>query len=490
MLMVAAANAGVSVNSMLPQFGLAFGAALVVLLFTVPVALRRIRRLQSDLDRASAELRETTGFLTRFSNGIWQRDGVDGVMHAAALNVAEKVDAESVGIYEFVDGKLRGVGVSGPYPLVRSIDKPLLTPYEELLRAMHRELWDQEEGVFCKLLENRQREIIPDASVDSRFSMLPNAGTLRSVMIAPLLVDGVLTGAVCAVNNKTVPGRPFSPEQMECLSQLRNEIIMIQDLVRVYSEMSRRDRIDQELSFARTLQLSLLPSDSPEWGDFYIEARTCPAKEVNGDFYDFIRIDDDRMLVLLGDACGKGIPACMLSAMTRSFARSMVGTFTTLNKFMRDINEKLNRDTDVDRFVTLGCCLLDRKNNLLEFGRAGHTDLVGFIHRHIRVISPDGVALGMLPDDLVSFDTICISVDPESTFMMYSDGMTEAVDKEKVEFGQARLSEVFSDSCAKHDETSPVIDEVMQRVSEYEADQSDDRTVVLIHRGGHYAGKI
>ena len=81
--------------NVLSHFGLAFGAALVVLLFTVPVALRRIRRLQSDLDRASAELRETTGFLSRFSNGIWQSDGVDGVMHAAALNVAERVDAES-----------------------------------------------------------------------------------------------------------------------------------------------------------------------------------------------------------------------------------------------------------------------------------------------------------------------------------------------------------------------------------------------------------
>jgi sigma-B regulation protein RsbU (phosphoserine phosphatase) len=319
--------------------------------------------------------------------------------------------------------------------------------------------------------------------------MFPNSGSLRSVMIAPLLVDGVLTGAVCAVNNKTVPGRSFSQEQMDCLSQLRNEIIMIQDLVRVYSEISRRDRLDQELSFARSLQMSLLPADSPEWGEFSIDARTCPAKEVNGDFYDFIRIDDDRMLVLLGDACGKGIPACMLSAMTRSFARSMVGTFTTLNKFMRDINDKLNRDTDVDRFVTLGCCLLDRKHNLLEFGRAGHTDLVSFIHHHIRIISPNGSALGILPDEFVAFDTMCIAVDPESTMMMYSDGMTEAIDRDSNEFGQEKLSEVFKTACSKHDETSAIIDDIMQSVSDYEAEQSDDRTVVLIRRGGHYADK-
>ncbi len=484
-LQLATAPAGAN---FLQMFVLSFGAALVVLLFTVPVALRRIRRLQSDLDRASAELRETSGFLTRFSKGIWQRDGVDGVMHAAALNVAEKVDAEAVGIYEFSDGQMHGIGVSGAYPLIFGIEKPHLTPYEELLEAMRKEHLSESSLLFSRLIRDRQRELIPDASVDDRFSDFPNSGSLRSVMMIPLLTDGALTGAVVAVNNKTVPGRPFSAEQMECISQLRNEITMIMDLVKAYSEISRRDRIDQELSFARNLQLSLLPGDSPEWGEFLIDTRTCPAKEVNGDFYDFIKVDDDRMLVLLGDACGKGIPACMLSAMTRSFARSMVGTFTTLNRFMRDISGMLYRDIEKDRFVTLGCCLIDRKNNLLEFGRAGHTDLISFIHGHIRIFSPDGVALGILPDEFAEFDTICIAIDPESTLMMYSDGMTEATDRDKQEFGQQNLSELFQQACSEHCDTGEIIDRMMQRISEHEADQSDDRTVVLIRRGGRYTG--
>ena len=160
----------------LSHFGLAFGAALIVLLFTVPFALRRIKRLQADLDRASAELRETTGFLSRFSNGIWQSDGVDGVMHAAALNVAERVDAESVGIYEMVDGELHGIGVCGPYPLVHGIDKPLLTPYEQLLDAMRRERYEAKSSLFGKLMKDQQRELVPDASVDPRFSEFPSNG--------------------------------------------------------------------------------------------------------------------------------------------------------------------------------------------------------------------------------------------------------------------------------------------------------------------------
>ena len=117
-------------------------------------------------------------------------------MHAAALNVAERVDAESVGIYEMVDGELHGIGVCGPYPLVHGIDKPLLTPYEQLLDAMRRERYEAKSSLFGKLMKDQQRELVPDASVDPRFSEFPNSNTLRSVMLVPLISDGVLTGAI------------------------------------------------------------------------------------------------------------------------------------------------------------------------------------------------------------------------------------------------------------------------------------------------------
>ncbi len=98
-----------------------------------------------------------------------------------------------------------------------------------------------------------------------------------------------------------------------------------------------------------------------------------------------MEIDNNRLLIIIGDACGKGIPACMLTAMTRSFARSLADNFTTLSDFLKQVNNKLHRDTDADRFITLGCCLLDRSNSLIEFGRAGHTDLVTYVHDHIRI---------------------------------------------------------------------------------------------------------
>ena len=458
--------------------------AALLLLVAVRRAIRKIRTLETDLKRVTSELQETTGFLTRFSNGIWQQDGVEGVMHAAALNVAECVDAESVGIYELVDNELRGIGICGPYPLLKGVEKPQLTPYPKLLEAIRNERYRPgQDGIFSRMFDERTEELVADAAADPRFAEFPHTGNLHSVMIVPLFRDEVMSGVICAVNNRTTLGRPFSADQLERLLQLRTEVLMVQDLMQVYSEISRRDRIDQELGFARSLQQSLLPKNFPRWGEFEIDAHTRPAKEVNGDFYDCVAVDDDRLLVMIGDACGKGVPACMLSAMTRSFARSMTANFSTLNQFLRDLNDKLHRDTDADRFITLGCCLLDRRHNLLEFGRAGHTDLVGFIHNHIRVFSPDGTALGILPDDLVSFDTICISIDPESQIMMFSDGLCEATDKEQREFGRERLIEVYAQACkSPRASLRSLIDEVMKSVADFEAEQGDDQTIIMIRR--------
>ena len=215
-------------------------------------------------------------------------------------------------------------------------------------------------------------------------------------------------------------------------------------------------------------------------GNFTISARTTSAKEVNGDFYDMIRIDDDRILVMVGDACGKGMPACMMAAMTRSFARSAASNFTTLSEFLREINDNLFRDSDIDRFITLGCCLIDRRGGLIEFARAGHTDMIMHVHGHLRQLSPDGTALGMLPDEDADFDTICLALDSGTSLMLYSDGLNEALNHEKEEFGTDRLTNVFSVACYHHESASAIIDEVLSAVHEFEYEQNDDQTMILI----------
>ena len=460
---------------------------LAIVLSAIATAVRFFLRnadLVRRLDAANERRREISNFLNRFSSGLQEEGGVEGAMHGAARHVAEQTDADAVAIYEFSGDELRATGVCGAYPLVHSSNQLIYTRHHHLFETLRREKIRSGRGFLGGIVASRQPELVPDASADPRFTEYPDATRLGSVMATPLLQDGMLVGVVCAVNNRNRPGTAFSAAQFERLQLLSGQVLMVRNLVRVYGEISRRERIDQELEFARHLQQSLLPPAFPAWDQFSVTAYTRSCKEVNGDFYDFVEIDENRLLVIIGDASGKGIPACMLTAMTRSFARSLADNFTTLGDFLKQVNAKLHRDTEADRFITLGCCLLDRKNSLIEFGRAGHTDLISFVHGHIRVTSPDGTALGILPDEFAEFDTICTAFEPGTSVMMFSDGLSEALSKDAEEFGMERLVTVFEDACRSGGTPQQVIDKVIGSVKFFEAEQNDDQTIVLIRHTG------
>jgi len=468
--------------------GLALGA--IILLVTAVVVLAALLlhqsvhafNLQNALEESDSRRREISNFLNRFSAGIKGDEGFFGAMNAAAIHIGEQTDSESVAIYIMEGSELRCVSVYGTYPLVRTANKLVFTRRRHLLETLRGEKIAPGDGFLGGIIISRLAEQVPCGADDERFRSYPECRNLAGIMAVPMLRDGAIIGVICAVGNRNRPSKPFSENQFERLKLLAPQVLMVHNLVMAYGEISRRDRIDQELELARLLQQSLLPKSNPDWGEFSIRAYSRSAKEVNGDFYDFIRIDEDRMLVVIADACGKGIPACMLTAMTRSVGRSLIDNFTTLHDFLCKLSDKLNRDTDADRFITLGCCLLNKKDMLLEFARAGHTDLVTFVHNHIRIMSPRGAALGILPARLVKFDTICIAIEPGTTVMMYSDGFTEAINAEGKEFGQDQLVETFENACSGKNSLEEVVDIMARRIIDYEESQSDDQTLVLIRR--------
>ncbi len=438
---------------------------------------RKVGALRSALRISDSRAREISEFLARFSSGIQGENGLSGAMRGAARHVADQVEAESVIIYEMREEALTAVGVWGDYTTGGHTD----ADPEALPAHLQREKLVLGEGFAGEVALKRVPELVENASCDDRFAS--HCGELHSVMGVPLLREGLCVGVICAVNNRGSRRlRPFSPLQFERLKLLAHQVLLVHNIAEAYQEISRRERLDQELSFVRHFQLSLLPGSAPQWGCFSIVASTRSAKEVNGDFYDFVRIDADRMLVLLGDACGKGMPACMLTAMARSFARSLADNFTTLTDFLRELNRKLHRDIEADRFITVGCCLLDKRNSLLEFGRAGHTDLLTFVHNHIRVLSPEGAALGILPDEFAEFESICIALDPGTTVLMFSDGITEATDAAGAEFGMSRLTEAFRTACEGGMSIRAVLESVTRAVSDFELEQNDDQTLVVIRQ--------
>ena len=177
----------------------------------------------------------------------------------------------------------------------------------------------------------------------------------------------------------------------------------------------------------------------------------------------------------------------MITAMTRSFIRANIDRYTSLMDLMLELNDNLYRDSGAGQYITLGCCVLNRKTSSIEYVRGGHTELMVYTHEHIRSIYPDGAGIGLLPSEDVSFDTLSIEFSPGMSMLLFTDGINEAVSpKTNEEFGVARLKRIYKNGCIAKVDPDDFITETIRTVDEFaqtpEGDgQQDDQTIVLIH---------
>src|SRR5215218_2299469 len=205
-------------------------------------------------------------------------------------------------------------------------------------------------------------------------------------------------------------------------------------------EAQERERIEQELRVARLIQQTLLPKSAPDLEDYQIAAYYQPAREVGGDFYDFFKLEDGRLGVVVGDASGKGIPAALVMANTRSVLRTIAqGGDIAPGQVLAEANEILYPDILVNMFVTCFYGVLDPKSVALSYANAGH-DLP---YRHRRSgndaeeLRARGMPLGSMPG--MFYEEKETILDAGESVLFYSDGLVEAHDPEGEMFGSPRL---------------------------------------------------
>ncbi|MBR2435543.1 MAG: SpoIIE family protein phosphatase [Lentisphaeria bacterium] len=453
-----------------------------IAVMTAAYARIRIRILRNELQRIKKSDSENNVFTNLFSKNIRNFNDTKTWMNVTARHIADAVDAVGLCIYLLdKDGvTLRLAGSAGRIPQslhgvhILSPEGSAQDPEDghRIHNMLEAVIYDREEI----LVESRQDIYLLEVDTDPYYPV-------RAFMAAPLTADGAVIGALCAVNRLKREALPFDRDLFRRMKFMSSHVVLARNIMEVYSNLSEQQRISQELQFAQGLQKSLLPQDMPDWGQFQIDAISRSSKEVSGDFYDYVEIDKDRLLVVIGDACGKGIPACMIMAMTRSFIRSNASRFTTLREMIMELNSNLNHDMGDGRYITLGACLINRKESTIEYMRAGHTELLIYVRDHIRSIYPEGAGLGLLPTDMAEFDVFCIEMTPGMEVMLFTDGINEATNPAGEYFGVERIKEIFVKSCNEHDEPRDSIARVMGSVDEFSQNptsQADDQTVVII----------
>jgi predicted ester cyclase len=245
------------------------------------------------------------------------------------------------------------------------------------------------------------------------------------------------------------------------------------------AEAMERERIEQELQVARQIQQQLLPEATPQLDGWELTTYYEPAREVGGDFYDFLELEDGRVGLVVGDATGKGMPAALLMASARSTLRAVAQGSESPGDVLRRANDPLATDIPTNMFVTCLYAILDPTSGHLVYANAGHD--LPYLHRNgdAEELRARGMPLGLMPG--MGYEEKETVLHSGQTALLYSDGLVEAHDPAGEMFGFPRLRELVAEHGAEKALGDSLLEELYSFVGEG-WEQEDDITLLTLRR--------
>ncbi len=251
----------------------------------------------------------------------------------------------------------------------------------------------------------------------------------------------------------------------------------IEELRRTTAE---KERMSKELEIASGIQQSFLPESTPEIEGIDLAALNLPAREVGGDFYDFIPVSTDKWGLVIADVSGKGVPAALFMALSRTLVRANAIGNPIASDAIRRANDLIAEDDRSSMFVTLFYGVLDPNKKTLTYVNAGHNPplVLGRGSGDIKMLEAKGIALGVMPD--IELEEKEISLRKGDIVVLYTDGVTEAINNKEEQFGQDRLIEVIAQSTNLS--AQDLIDRIEEEVTVFAQGQPqfDDFTLVVL----------
>jgi sigma-B regulation protein RsbU (phosphoserine phosphatase) len=297
-------------------------------------------------------------------------------------------------------------------------------------------------SVIDEVVTNGKSVLTSDAQADPRFM----GGTVvlqgvRSVLAVPLGVGENVFGIVYA-DSPIAEGR-FTEDHLKVLTTLASVAAIRVENARLAEEQLQRERLERELQVASEIQQRFQPASAPQVVGYELQGISFPCYEIGGDYYDFIHRTNGNLVVALGDVSGKGTAAALLMSSLHAAVHAQVDSHDSLAKTIGSINRYLVESIPPNRFVTLFYAELDPKNGGLAFLNAGHNPpLIVHTGGTMEQLTSGGLPLGIMAD--ADFREGRTKLQPGDVLVIYSDGVSEAVNPSGEEFGPTRLYETVA----------------------------------------------
>ena len=341
------------------------------------------------------------------------------------------------------------------------------------------------QGIVGTALRERKTIRVDDVSKDSRFYSKADEKTgwkTKALLASPLLDGGECVGVIEFLNPI---GRPTFTRADEMMVEYFAGLVAAALVrIRAHGAALERAAVQRDLDLARELQGGLLPKVFPtreEAPGIELFARLEPAKEVSGDLYDFFTIEPGKMCFVVGDVSGKGVAAGIFMAVTRTLIRATAVPGRGPVEIMSRVNAQLARENEASLFVTMILGIVDTGTGGMVYGQGGHNPPLLVPVRGKPTYEPaGGMPLGVFED--AKFGERELQLKPGETLLVYTDGVTEAMNEAKDLFGEERLEKAVTG--VEGLSAEKIAERVIERVESFvlEAERSDDITLLAIQR--------
>ncbi len=338
------------------------------------------------------------------------------------------------------------------------------------------------QGIVGHAVAERRSLLVPDVNRDPRYIRCTPG--MQSELAVPLITKDRVIGVLDLESHRR---GFFTSRHLQTMEMLAPQVAVAIENARLYERLARDEaRLEYDLRAARELQASLLPPCCPDIPGIQLCARYEPARELGGDLYDFLEYPPEgeprqALGIFTGDVSGKGAPAALYAALSHGLIRTLAQRRQPAAQVLARLNKVLCERRVEARSLALAVALLDLEAPALEIANAGLPHPIFCRDSEILPVRVEGVPLGLL--ESVEYESTALKLRPGDTAVFYSDGITEALNRDQEEFGRSRLRDVIQAHCAGT--AVHLVERIFEAAENWAAGRpaSDDRTVVVLKMG-------
>lgn len=450
---------------------------------------KKYKEISASYNKVKKESEIVLSFLQEIGNAFTEAIDLDVLLRSVVSGAVRILNASSGAIFlvDESNGYLQASIIEGTFPPWFRPDHSIMEKIFSKTKYLEEYLKAQKIAVGTGLIGTVASTgcpcLISNAEMDSRVPKFSEEFLrIHTMLLVPLKIKDAVLGVLALVNKKDC--EPFTDIDLGLLQSLGDQASVAIRNARFYKTILEKQKLDYDLSIAKDIQRMLLPRESPIISNWDISALNKTAMEIGGDYYDFIDVGKNRLGVVIADVSGKSIPGALVMTMTRSVLRSKAIGVHSASSVLMAVNELICQDIEPDMFISLIYLIIDTDQNTVTYARAGHEPII-FYHAKdstCELIKPEGMVLGIDNGPLFnnSLREVNFQMHPGDIIVLYTDGITEAINDKGEEFGIANLMDAIRISSA--DTAEGIVNNISERIGRFTGNlpQQDDLTLVVL----------